>query len=397
MAKHQVLLVPGFFGFGQLGELTYFVGVREALEREFRALGLDVTVSEVATLPTASIRFRAAKVRDRLAALAAESDGPIHIVGHSTGGLDARLAIAPTASLPSAVPFVAYDRVHSLVTIATPHFGTPVATFFSSTMGKPLLRLLALATVFTLRRGRLPLGVLIKAGRLFSRLDDLAGMKGTVLDQLFNQLLGEFDAARQKEILEFVVGVAGDQSLVFQLTPAACDLLNASTADPDGVRYGSVTTLAPKTSAGAFWRHGADLYAQGMHVFYAALHTIAARSMATELPPPASEQRAVLEASYGRPVSSRDNDGLIPTISQVWGTVIHASRADHLDVVGHFGRSIEGHTESDWLPSDARFDERAFSALWSDVARFITYEILNPASKDTRQPGVERTELPHAR
>jgi hypothetical protein len=119
--------------------------------------------------------------------------------------------------------------------------------------------------------------------------------------------------------------------------------------------------------------------------------------MATELPAPASEQRAVLESSYGRPVSPKDNDGLVPTISQVWGTVIHATRADHLDVVGHFGRSIEGHAETDWLPSDARFDERAFSSLWSDVARFITHEILHPMSEHSPQPGAERTALPHAR
>ncbi|HEX6277271.1 MAG TPA: hypothetical protein VFZ53_29720, partial [Polyangiaceae bacterium] len=59
---HQVLLIPGFFGFGNLGELSYFNGVREQLAESFARAGVDVTVTEVKTLPTASIRVRAARV-----------------------------------------------------------------------------------------------------------------------------------------------------------------------------------------------------------------------------------------------------------------------------------------------------------------------------------------------
>ena len=397
MGPHQVLLVPGFFGFGQLGKLKYFNGVREALQREFRAKGLEVTVTEVPTLPTASIRFRAAKVRDSLAALVETGAGPIHVIGHSTGGLDARLAIAPTASLPAKIPFSSYDRIHSLVTVSTPHFGTPVARSLGNAAGKSLLRLLAVTTVFALKRGRLPLKVAVEMGRIFSRLDDLAGMKTTVLDQLYDQLLGDFDEVRQKELVEFVVGVAGDQSLVFQLTPAACDLLNAGTADPDGVRYGSVTTLAPAMSLDTIWKHGFDVYAHGMHLFYLLLRGFASRSVKSELPEPAPEQREVLEKAYRRALLLEDNDGLVPTISQVWGTVIHAAHGDHLDVVGHFGARNDGHPDSDWLPSGSRFDEAGFAALWSDVARFITEEIKHPLPKNTRPTGVERTEMPHAR
>ena len=60
-STHHVLLIPGFFGFGKLGEIGYFSGVREAIEATFSALGLSVTVTEVPTLPMASIRFRAAR------------------------------------------------------------------------------------------------------------------------------------------------------------------------------------------------------------------------------------------------------------------------------------------------------------------------------------------------
>ena len=96
-STHQVLLIPGFFGFGKLGEISYFSGVREAIEANFQALGLRVEVTEVPTLPMASIRFRAARVLETLASVASKGDGPIHLIGHSTGGLDARVAISANA------------------------------------------------------------------------------------------------------------------------------------------------------------------------------------------------------------------------------------------------------------------------------------------------------------
>src|SRR5688572_20874342 len=107
MPTHNILLVPGFFGFGSFGDLAYFHGVKDLLERSFEQESLSVRVIEVSTLPTASIRVRAARVQEALTRIAAEADGPIHIVGHSTGGLDARLAITPTASLPVREPFLA--------------------------------------------------------------------------------------------------------------------------------------------------------------------------------------------------------------------------------------------------------------------------------------------------
>lgn len=176
MAKHHVVLVPGFFGFGNLGSLTYFVGVKQALEKSFAEQQVDVEVTEVPTLPTASIRHRAALVLETLARVSAEDDAPLHVIGHSTGGLDARLAIAPTASLPTQVEFDPHERVRSLVTVATPHFGTPLATAFSSAMGKPLLHLAALSVSYLLQYGRLPLGVLLKMGEIVTKLDDRIGL-----------------------------------------------------------------------------------------------------------------------------------------------------------------------------------------------------------------------------
>src|ERR687891_2631574 len=94
-AKHRVYLLPGFFGFANLGEVVYFGHVRNFLVDEFRSRGVDAEVHQVFTHPTASVRTRARDLLATLAQTAGDDGGPIHFVGHSTGGLDARLIVSP--------------------------------------------------------------------------------------------------------------------------------------------------------------------------------------------------------------------------------------------------------------------------------------------------------------
>jgi triacylglycerol lipase len=395
MDRHHVVLVPGFFGFGSLGQLTYFVGVKEALERAFSRLSPSVgavNVIEVPTLPTASIRHRAARVHETLAKLARSSPGPIHIVGHSTGGLDARLAIAPTASLPTTIKFHEHDRLRTLVSINTPHFGTPLASFFGSAAGYPILRALAAAVTAILRHGHLPLGLALRMGALLVRADDLLGFKNTIADEFFRDVIADFSAERRAELIAFIDGVSQDQSLIFQLTPAGCDLLNASTADPDSLRYGSVVCAANPPALSSLFAFKHNPYAQSMHALFALLYRIAGFTKTERLPDPVPEQREVLVRSFGAFPELSWSDGIVPTLSQVWGEVIHATRADHLDVVGHYGSSSARRATNDWLPSRSGFDDIAFDALWSDVARFIT-EQAHEAPRHRRNVGVERTQV----
>lgn len=391
MARHHVVLVPGFFGFGNLGALTYFVGVKQALEERFREQRVDVQVTEVPTLPTASIRHRAARVLETLAQVSLDDDAPIHVIGHSTGGLDARLAIAPTASLPTQVQFEAYERVRSLVTVATPHFGTPLATAFSSAMGKPILHLAALSLSYVLQYGRLPLGVLLKMGEIVAKLDDRIGLTNTVADQLYRDLLSDLSTDRRAQIAHFIEGVTNDQSLLFQLTPAGCDLLNASTADPQRVRYGSVVTRSDRPRLSSLLRNRHDVYAQSLHAVYTLLYRLSARGRPEVFPAPVEAQRRELARAYGELPTQQDNDGVVPTLSQVWGEVIAAVRGDHLDVVGHYGRIERGSAHADWLPSHSGFDSKAFDAVWGAVARFVTREVRADVALTPRNVGRERT------
>jgi hypothetical protein len=394
MSKHHVVLVPGFFGFGSLGQLTYFVGVSEALRAAFDRHGLDVNVVEVPTLPTASIRHRAARVHETLARVAESAPGPIHIVGHSTGGLDARLAIAPTASLPSVASFQDHARLRTLITISTPHFGTPLASFFGSAAGYPLLRVVAALVIVALRRGHLPLGLALRLGGKLARADDLFGLKNTVADQFFHEVIADFSAERRAELIAFIERISNDQSLIFQLTPAGCDLLNASTADPDSLRYGSVVCRAKSPAIGNLFAFKFNPYAQSMHALYALLHRIAGLSGGHRFPEPVAEQREVLERAFGSFPLPSWSDGIVPTLSQVWGEIVHVAEADHLDVVGHYGALRPGQLTTDWLPSRSGFDDRAFESLWDAVAAFITDEARKPAVPGHRKNvGVERTQL----
>jgi triacylglycerol lipase len=393
MSRHHVVLVPGFFGFGSLGAMTYFVGVREALSQAFERLSLDVNVVEVPTLPTASIRHRAGLVQETLVSVAEAEPGPIHIVGHSTGGLDARLAIAPTASLPTTRKFHEHERLRTLVTLSTPHFGTPLASLFGSAAGSPLLRSMATLLIYCLKRGQLPVGLGLRLGGWFTRMDGALGFKPTLIDDFFREVIADFSAERRAELIAFIEGVSKDQSLVFQLTPAGCDLLNASTADPDNLRYGSIVCRARAPRLRDVLAPKPDPYTKGMYLLYALLHQLAGSAPADSLPQPVTQQREVLWNAFGEEPESDWSDGIVPTLSQVWGEVIHVTRADHLDTVGHFGSERPGLT-SDWLPSNSGFNDEAFDTLWTSVAQFITEEAKNQtAPRHRRNVGVERTEV----
>lgn len=368
---HHVVLIPGFFGFESLGELRYFAGVADTLTVALRERGAVAEVSELPTLPTASIRVRAAAVLDYVGAIADRSEGPIHLVGHSTGGLDARLALAPTASLPSdRSQKEIFERVESLVTIATPHLGTPLASFFASAAGKPLLRLFALTMAGLLQERRLPLSVPLTLGRILTRVDDLVGLRRTTIDELYAGLLSDFGPEERKDVAELLDQIASDQSLIFQLTPAAVDLLNSATADPEEVRYGSVVTQAGRPGLRAMRSIGRDVYGQALHGLFAGLSLLSGR--ATDVPMLPAHEARLLEI-FGEVPSSRANDGVVPTRSQAWGDVIDGCRGDHLDVVGHYPTDRDG-LSSDWLPSASGFTDDDFDRVWHSVASFIANE-----------------------
>ena len=108
----HVLLVHGFAGFSEIRlgrtRAAYFRGVRERLDE----MGIACTAARLPSV--APLAERAAALESLIASLA---DFDVHVIAHSMGGLDARRAVSALGGGP----------VRSLVTIATPHRGTPLA------------------------------------------------------------------------------------------------------------------------------------------------------------------------------------------------------------------------------------------------------------------------------
>ena len=90
---------------------------------------------------------------------------------------------------------------------------------------------------------------------------------------------------------------------------------------------------------------------------------------------PVDQQRVALQQGYGSVPTHRDSDGVVPCRSQVWGEVISCARADHLDVVGHFGGVDRSAADADWLPTDSGFDSAMFARTWDVVAEFVTRDV----------------------
>jgi triacylglycerol lipase len=374
-AKHHIYLVPGFFGFTNLGELVYFGHVRDFLQAEFARRGVEAEVVAILSHPTASIRQRAADLLSGIQSTAQADDGPIYLIGHSTGGLDSRLFVSPGASLREGLDLEPYaSRVRAVVTVSTPHAGTPLASFFLGLFGQQILKLLSLFTVYVLRFGRLPLKVAFRLGHMLSRADDQLGWKATLLDQLFDQLLGDFSADRREALSRFLGDVGKDTSLIPQLTPEGIDLFNAGCSDRPEVRYGSVITQARPPSLRARLSAGLDPYAQLTHTVYSFFYGQTQRMPLNRIPPHTPEQTAALVQAYGALPGPQACDGIVPTRSQVYGRVISAVRADHLDAIGHFDQPAHQPPHVDWLISGSGFRRPQFEKLWKDVADFLLEE-----------------------
>ncbi len=339
---HHVYLIPGFFGFVNFGRLVYFGHVRDFLEDAFAREGLNVEIHRVRLGPTSSLRVRSAELL-RAIRETAPAHAPLHLIGHSTGGLDARLLTTPGLTLEGEDEVEREaSRVRSVVSITTPHRGTPLAAYFSSLMGQQALRLLSLGTVIVLRRGRLPLALLARTGGTVARL----AFRRTappleLLEHVERELLGSLEEG-QDELGAFAHAVHGDQSLMPQLSPATMDVFDAATVERPTVRYGCVTAQTRPPQLSMRFRIERSLWAQATYSLYGWLH---------------------------RRVG--DGDGMVPIASQRHGTVIHEARGDHLDVVGHFDDADHDPPHTDWIHTGSSFDRPQFEALWGAVTRFV--------------------------
>jgi len=372
MATQHVYLIPGFFGFTSLGSLNYFLGVQELLTERLAAHGVDAVVHETETLPTGSIRHRAVRLLGHIEQEQAfEGDVGIHFVGHSTGGLDARLLVTPGVRLvESDLEVEICEHVRSVQTLSTPHHGTPLANFFTTLQGRNLLYVLTLLA--TTDTGRLGVTAVAQYLSLIARIDDLIGHKDTLLDHMSDRLLKSISTERSHKLWEFMDEVARDQGAVIQLMPEAIDLFNAAVTDRASVRYVSHISAAPPPFSRVRLRDLNNFYAPLGLALYALVHRIASREHRAYPYPALSPQAAQILASHlSFPVTPATNDAIVPSLSQVWAEIGQVVEGDHLDVVGQYSREYQGARMPSWLKSGAGFGDEDMFRLWDAIARVI--------------------------
>src|ERR1051325_699937 len=116
-----IILLHGLFGFRAqpLGpiKVEHFRGIAEALEREGH------TVVTTGVNPVGSIAQRAKQLEQQLHEIITEKlpgGEKVLLIAHSMGGLDARCVLADEDSKIA-------EHISALITIATPHRGSPIA------------------------------------------------------------------------------------------------------------------------------------------------------------------------------------------------------------------------------------------------------------------------------
>lgn len=374
----QVILVPGFFGFGSFGRegkphIIYFDRVIKAMVAARPELSGRIHVHEPPPMGSLQARVRTLQdaVLQRLggALLRGESRGlgpRVHIIGHSTGGLDARLLANPHYR------FHGEDRklrtqllrhLGTVVTLSAPQHGTPIATSFMRGIPRLVLEGMSLATIMadagrvTQRLGLPGVGL---AYTLFQAVRPRPDVNGPIID-----LLAGMDEETAREIQRFRGMVMSDTRILRDLAPERMAALNERLGD-HGARLLEIVTVSPRPSCmlGGF-RH------LDRRAVYALCYGSAASSGFRPQSFPRGPWIAARAAGTEREAvedAPRANDGIVPASSQTLaGRAARIVLADHLDVVGHF----ESRSNTTLFKSGADFGRREFEELWRFVAEAL--------------------------
>lgn len=375
-----IVIVPGLLGFGSFGgkdapRITYFQHVLPLLERvSIRELGLPAAPRLVVhePPPTGPLSLRvaslAAAVDEILGGLAPSAS--VHIIGHSTGGLDARLLVN-LEYLPSDGPSLQekrrlLPRIGGIVAVSAPMAGAPFAAHAA-----PLLPHVVNGPVAGVIAGLYLLSILNAAkgrGVLDAREHALAAAASLGACPLFPlsgarailRGIAGLDAETSEQIRRFLKRVVEDNRLFDDLTPRAMAELNSRVAAGDVRPIRLFATVSPPPPLVSI---------EPTRQLYSLAHRWAKPWLTGHRDFPSVEwlspRRPALETRSA-------NDGIVTTASQVSMPPAAARagasliEADHFDTVGHF----DGLGES-LFASGAGMTRERFEMLWLRIARAL--------------------------
>jgi hypothetical protein len=231
--------------------------------------------------------------------------------------------------------------------------------------------LFALLSVVGVRLAGPPVASAMTLGRLVTRIDELIMLRESALDRVYALLADPLSRERVRPIEEFLTAVRSDQSLLHQLRPAAMAGFDQRVRGNPGVRYASVLSRARPPRLRGTVELGMNPIAQVSHLLYQGLYRLCATQDPETFTTPGEAQREALHRIYGKVPDTRASDGLVPTRSQIHGSVIHVARADHHDVIGYFDDREHDPPHMDWVATGCGFRHPDFARLWGDVARFM--------------------------
>lgn len=344
------LFVPGFFGFGAFGHpdrplIEYFARVEDAL---LRAHVKPLRFAVHQPPPAGSVQERVQSLRDKAGALIAEGAVRIHLVGHSTGGVDARLLANRKYG---AVP----PQIATVTTISAPFKGTPLARRIGRA-GWLAMPALWFGSILASRR-RLRL-----AGQLatiFNLLKQVTLQQTTPTDEWIAKL-ADVDSETAHQIRRFLGDVSRDHSLVGDLTPEWMAELNRGVEGGDHPQLASFVSVAPRAGLSPLAFATAPL----QRLLYDLTWTLTAAPPRDGAPVPRGPWIGARKIS----LTDTSNDGIVPAWSQTLrGEAAGVVLGDHLDVIGHYESQ-----DATFLRSGSNFDDDRFRALWAAVAKRFT-------------------------
>jgi hypothetical protein len=397
--QEAVALIPGFLGFEQIGGFYYFADRVEAALRsalKVRQAKKQIPVVPVPTLPTERLKNRQKALLLSLRRIDEALGGVdyLHLLGHSTGGVDAYLLTGETpldkrSSWEKIDPTGVRKKIKTVVSIGSPHHGTcitkgslvrffqsPIQNFWDFNKFAEALLLLAVSVKFDRMAWDAIRGALADAGTAGKYVYDVVSSRELTRDlrpEHLAKVHQQYRPGLTGVRLRSIVTMAGAQTHSYvdakgQEGPRGPDAFFRYVYDETAGQNGrcSLETHFPGLN-------------QSLQLLQKAIH----------------DGDRVIQNHHTdlRPITPQLNDGIVNAATQLinpfdekelWAVVI----GDHLDVLGHYPRWITPEGKSPLasrvplqvgvLHSGSGFGDDQFFDLYDRVAEGIEW-IKEPA------------------